>query len=135
MNRADDPAWIRLIEVTIANLVAQNTPIPEIKRALLADFRDGDEFDVIWTRLELLVATNSKPRATRPRLVPNVAAAMDAAIAALVTERIKRLTWQNVATRMADDCDLQTLDESTLRRYAKEDGLPPPWDARWRRSG
>lgn len=83
------------------------------------------------------VPAPSRPpaRPRRPRLVPDAQAAMQKAVDGLRADQTQ-LTWTNTATRIAEDVGLDGLDESTLREWAKEDGLPPPADPIWkRRSG
>jgi hypothetical protein len=74
------------------------------------------------------------PSAGRPKTVPDVEAAMRRAITEMDRAQTK-MTWANVALRIRDNLGLETYDESTLRKNAKTEQLPPPWDRFWRRSG
>jgi hypothetical protein len=68
----------------------------------------------------------------RPRSIPDVPRAYDAAIRALHS-RQTRLTWPNVATEIATTLGI-TLTEGTLRRWCDEEHLPDPTE-RWRLIG
>lgn len=69
----------------------------------------------------------------RPRLVPDAESAIKEAVRGLRRERGK-LTWVNVALWMRRNTPgCESLDEGTLRRWAREDGLPRPSNASWNR--
>jgi hypothetical protein len=74
-------------------------------------------------QIELEKATSRR----RSRSIPDVKSAYSAAVVGLRRDGV-RLTWLNVATRIAQDASLESLDERTLRRWAEEDGLPRPQD-------
>ena len=104
--------------------------------------RAGDRLD--WgllhdrRRLESLLDAYFSPatgagKSRRARLIADVPAAMRAAIRAIGNSR--KLTWTTVAMEIREQHKLDSLDESTLRTWCTEDGLPPPWDPSWRQSG
>jgi S-adenosylmethionine synthetase len=67
---------------------------------------------------------------TRARLLTDVREAMHHAIADIGQTK---LTWTNVAMKISMLYPaIVSLDESTLRRWAKAEKLPPPWDPSWR---
>ena len=65
------------------------------------------------------------PKQHRPRLIPDFPTVYQDAISGLRADGVK-LTWANVATRVAEKHPVYTGDPSTLRRWTRENHLPPP---------
>jgi len=82
--------------------------------------------------LRLPVPPGFTPRATpatRGRRVSRFAEHYREAIARVTSKGGRRAGWREVTDQLNLDLDLGNapLDESTIRRWVREDGLPKPW--------